>query len=354
MGKFKVGDSVRAVETDCPRGFPVGSTGIITSDNYGVYEVRRDDTGIEWCFFESELEPAPKFKVGDRVNWTRVRGEYDGSTLEAHDGVYDFKLRATTGNHTYVFAHELEHAPLTIEPGKYYRTRDGRKVGPVGENRDSEYPIVCGVTPTEECLVQVAIWNRDGTNYSERCLDLVAEWTDEPPAAGNDNAAPAKFKVGDRVKFRDDYPSAARGKEAVVVELSRWGVMVDRQDGPFSRSTESEEDLRLVAPAKSSNPAIVALLENGQPRPAIRPFVHGDTASATMEAERLARNNPGKEFGVYELVATRREEKRYDYEWQRLAAEGKKLGAIRLLREATGLHLATAKDAVEDWVRRAA
>jgi hypothetical protein len=52
-------------------------------------------------------------------------------------------------------------------------------------------------------------------------------------------------------------------------------------------------------------PCIVALISNGQPRPSQWPHVHADVASATKEAERLARNNPGQEFAVYQRVAGR-------------------------------------------------
>jgi len=70
---------------------------------------------------------------------------------------------------------------LQIEAGKFYRTRDGHKVGPMG--------IWCRDyfdAPTE--AFDGDYWCADGTN-GEKCsgqdpqLDLVAEWTDEPPIA---------------------------------------------------------------------------------------------------------------------------------------------------------------------------
>jgi hypothetical protein len=69
---------------------------------------------------------------------------------------------------------------MKIEAGKYYRTRDGQKVGPMN-NTDNEgakfYSIVTG------------LYFEDGTfGYGEsiRCprLDLIAEWTDEPAKPG--------------------------------------------------------------------------------------------------------------------------------------------------------------------------
>lgn len=68
-----------------------------------------------WRFLRNEPTPERKFKVGDVVNWTRVRGEFDGSTIEGYEGiVFDWKLRATNGKHTYAFSSELEL--VTPEP----------------------------------------------------------------------------------------------------------------------------------------------------------------------------------------------------------------------------------------------
>ncbi|TPM59367.1 ribosomal protein L7/L12 [Mesorhizobium sp. B2-2-4] len=110
----------------------------------------------------------------------------------------------------------------------------------------------------------------------------------------------------------------------------------------------------IVARHSQTGTAIVCVLENGQPAPATRPYVHTTASAAETEANRLARTNPGKEFGVYTLGTVAKVEKVYDHEWQRLAAGGQKINAIRELRGITGLGLATAKDAVEDWLRREA
>lgn len=178
-------------------------------------------------------------------------------------------------------------------------------------------------------------------------------------------APKAKFKVGDRVKFRDDYSASCRGEEATVVKVNVWGDDGIQVDHNGDISTERAADLRHVAPAappasiadivarhSQTGTAIVAVLEDGQPRPATRPYVHTTASAAETEANRLARTNPGKEFGVYTLGSVAKVERVYGHEWQRLAANGNKIGAIKELRGMTGLFLATAKDAVEDWLRR--
>ena len=63
---------------------------------------------------------------------------------------------------------------------------------------------------------------------------------------------------------------------------------------------------------RPTNPAIVALVKNGQPRPADLPYVHASVSAATTEAERLAKNNPGQEFAVYQRVAGRVTEVSYE------------------------------------------
>lgn len=66
---------------------------------------------------------------------------------------------------------------MQLEPGKYYRTRDGRKIGPMEDdgirNNDGYYDFSCGGD----------IWMRDGTHgdsivKNRQADDLIAEWQD--------------------------------------------------------------------------------------------------------------------------------------------------------------------------------
>lgn len=52
-----------------------------------------------------------------------------------------------------------------------------------------------------------------------------------------------------------------------------------------------------------ANKAIVALIENGTPKPATRPYVHDSRDGAEQEARRLAALHAGSEFAVFELVS---------------------------------------------------
>lgn len=148
----------------------------------------------------------------------------------------------------------------------------------------------------------------------------------------------------------------------------------------------------------STQPAIVCLIENGQPKPATRPFVHANREAASAEAARLADKHKGHEFGVYVLAEIKKDEPpaarykvgdvvkcrgardtikdsqfvggrwqyslnrargifydnelypaKFDHEWQELAANGQRGAAIRIIQDKTGLSVEHARLAVNAW-----
>lgn len=174
-------------------------------------------------------------------------------------------------------------ATLVIEAGRYYKTRDGRKVGPA---KLAEYPS----GPCKWTLHDTWMYQDDGTAglISAYDPDLIAEWIE---------------------------PQAAEVQDIVPV-------------------------------------AIIAVIENGRPKPANYPFVHSSREEAEVEAKRLSTKHLGKEFGVFELVTTCKEERQFDHEWQRLAVNGEKISAIKEIRRLTGFGLKSSKDGLEDWLSR--
>jgi hypothetical protein len=60
---------------------------------------------------------------------------------------------------------------LTIQAGKYYRTRDGRKVGPIEENGKATLYV------WRDQLGSCDFWRYDGRHHSQPALDFIAEWT---------------------------------------------------------------------------------------------------------------------------------------------------------------------------------
>lgn len=198
MGKLKVGDKVRSLVTQIDvRAGELYEVKTVTDGDVWVI----DDVGDEFYLMSDEFEPVtvaeapedrPAFKVGDRVrviktdlfrHGTRV-GDIGFVTMSTSDSV-QFDLHHETDGVISQFAIDpwkrIELAPLKIEAGKYYRTRDGRKVGPMeawrfgGWHSDrAEHPLNGGV------------WLDDGTaKYAgaKDNPDLIAEWIDEPVKA---------------------------------------------------------------------------------------------------------------------------------------------------------------------------
>lgn len=69
---------------------------------------------------------------------------------------------------------------MKIEEGKFYRTRDGRKVGPMREDSEGDFDV----QEHEDMDLLVQLWRKDGKVWNEKGGEsdhyLIAEWTDEP------------------------------------------------------------------------------------------------------------------------------------------------------------------------------
>ncbi|RWN51428.1 MAG: hypothetical protein EOS04_24465 [Mesorhizobium sp.] len=417
--KFAVGDKVRALETSYGEDYKKGNVYTVKSvsfefDNLTTEFDEKGSTSNGWR--ASAFEPAPTYSScaaaevdnladeygggrkatvrkpgyrftnqdrpspGDRVS-IGVQGTFTVKDVTA-DGYIQFTDRPA--GHTWML-HATESSSdctlvqaastLRIEAGKFYKTRDGRKVGPA---RLSEYPSA----KCKWSLGELWLYQDNGTsgNAVVRTADLVAEWQDEPAA---------KFKVGDRVRIlRHENNSGNPVEKNLPIGSAHSIVKITDQipgvqccilsGSPINFWTP--KDLELIPPTTiadivrkhaSEGTAIVALIENGQPKPATRPYVHADRASATAEADRLSNVNKGQEFGVYELVDVKNVERTYHHEWQRLAAGGSKIPAIKAYRDAGGrrqtfvaaergwpgryedrhvIGLKEAKDAVEHWL----
>lgn len=320
-----------------------------------------------------------KFKVGDRVRFqnhpywlvaNQEAGVVTGKAAGGYRGDWLVKVDNYSGADLAFFNREIElvedtwdfdQRKLKIEAGKFYKTHDGRKVGPIVAIVDDGDGFVWESSDCYYIASGVARHLSDSN-------DLVAEWTTSCAAAqvdnqrdeygpvvkaGNDNGKP-KFKVGDRVRvtrhcnFRGDdirmgLPvGEVRRIGLQTAHLAKEGVdtfVLEGDDRHFYTALNFE----LV----TTTPAIVALIEDGQPKPADQPHVHPSRGHAGDEAARLARKYPGKEFGVYELVDTRQvAAKVYDHEWQRLAASGLDESAASELAELTGLPWEVAHQAV--------
>lgn len=342
------------------------------------------NTGQKGGFRLAEIEPLPVaalaqaqpakderadagggFKAGDKIRLVKsaIKGHRKlGDVFEAvarkqtahKDSVC---YRDSTGSVTWAPGEYFELLqPIQLETGKFYKTRDGRKVGPMVKS------AWAGFTDGSRSVTSQR-WEADGSFISGQIgnLDLVAEWIDKP--ASNDNApvagqlaAKPKFKVG-------DVAIGKSGKTYTLVDNSDNEFWPLRGEGEFGLSQFFKQDGEawvghhnggdtLVSVVRST--AIVALIENGKPKPAINPLVHSSAELAAKEAERLANKFKGQQFGVYVLSSTSEKVKPvYDHAWQRLAADGLKIDAIKELRGITGMGLKPAKDAVEYFLQAA-
>ncbi len=364
--RFKVGDWVRRVEpSDWPEQY-----GVVD----GIYKVLKVGRyGIAVTVGEGEAD-ANSFepwqpRVGERVKVVRAELSHKADRIGLEFNVTHEAYKVCNGVQTwggdnaggYVWrADELEPiltttpeqpATIKIKAGKFYKTRDGRKVGPIVEDKwhDRQY----GWTVAHEFNAEYGkAWRGDGTFHpdvgTQHGADLIAAWIDEPAAkASNDNTTP-KFKAGDRVRVvKGGFVSggsghgAKVGNEFVLKEMDPSKAFW-RTNGPDFY----EHEIELVVVA-----AIVALIENGQPKPSSTPHVHTSTGAAEKEAKRLAAKYKGQQFGVFTLTTTHEEAAPvYDHKWQNMAYLGLKIDAIKELRAVAGLTLKGAKDAVEAWI----
>ncbi|WP_312412034.1 hypothetical protein, partial [Shinella sp.] len=192
--------------------------------------------------------------------------------------------------------------------------------------------------------------------------DLIAEWVDEPAAvaapavseASNDNKP--KFKVGDRVTVICNKTNGGDPiRQYALGGTYRITQIVKDLNGNDAVMLDNHHQYIKQGQFYLTTTAIVALIEDGQPKPADRPYVHLTEEAAAKEAKRLAGVHKGKQFGVFVLTTTAEEAKPvYRHEWQRLAADGRKDSAYGELAKVAGLRLPVARRVVLDWLAEAA
>lgn len=390
MSKFKVGDRIRVLRlhpysTDITIGktYPVKRVfddgDIFITDDVGdlnriasknVEPVYSSNPAAQVDNLANEYGAPKRFKVGDRVRYTGNRELGFDKTMIGKLGTvtkddYGVCVGVDWEGHPVwsygVYRENLErvgvapaNANLRIEAGKFYKTRDGRKVGPMEWRvEDTSYPWMADFK-NDTSDPHRLIFTDAGRNYRLRHLDLVAEWQDEPAA---------KFNVGDKVRIArsdKDFKQRYIGNEFTITHSEcgsdgRTAWIGSPGSSPYIWFEDELEPAvssiaDIVARHSQTGTAIVCLLENGKPAPATRPFVHTNPEAAATEADRLANAHKGQEFGVYTLGEVRKVQKVYDFGWQNLAMSGRKIEAIKNLRADNGLTLKGAKDAVEHWV----
>ncbi len=308
-----------------------------------------------------------KFEKGDQVRLIKSE-DYNGNGKYGKTGELATVIRYDASDDTYNvnFSEsgqwwakasnlELVTDDFKIDAGKFYKTRDGRKAKVECAHYGESYDFVA----TFDGWPGNKVYKKDGKHGSRWIAnnpsdDIIAEWVDEPVAnASNDNAQP-KFKVGDKVK----HPTGEWSRYYPVTKIENGKFWIEVLGTPLGFSYDVDACDWLVDRAEPKTPtttAIVALIENGKPKPSATPFVHSSTGAAETEAKRLAGKHKGKKFGVFTLTTTHEQAAPvYGQKWQNLAALGLKIDAIKELREFASLDLVSAKQAVETFVEKAA
>lgn len=202
---FAVGDKVRHAQ--------LTETGEGTVENiYGG-----DTFGVRWSSWhgfctepasalEHLPEPAPvaasndnatpaKFKVGDRVTQPGWE-DTDSCTVTALDDIYIHVVSDDGRRGTYSHDAPFRLTPLTIQAGRYYKTRDGRKVGPAelmaggihrwwvgGESYTSAGEWLRGEQGDDDLIAE---WPASNTDI----LDELEDWMADNPIDGDLDATP--------------------------------------------------------------------------------------------------------------------------------------------------------------------
>ena len=216
MATFKEGDWVRALVGD--EVVSVGDVGRVAKSDRTVTHV--DWVGKRrWAYINSEMEPWTP-KVGERVLYkddmvtgVGVVESVDGAHDEALSiGIYvdEKDLDFAYYGHNDVRLFEAKHLspiteeplpvaaeaqpaasvaePLTIQAGKFYKTRDGRKVGPMkSSGRTYDYFWTDG-KPRDPADYYSRDWCDDGTFHKSKPnhpLDLISEWPDTTATTTN-------------------------------------------------------------------------------------------------------------------------------------------------------------------------
>ncbi|MDE3796942.1 hypothetical protein I7G59_06290 [Sinorhizobium meliloti] len=221
--KFKVGDRVRAKEGSAysvKKGDVCTVTEIL---NENAIRFRKPDGTIDgWGSENFELVEQPwRPKVGDRVRFTDECKEYwwfgphsenkegvvsldRGADYDFDDGRFEVRTSDSFGivglKHIEPLPVAAEAQPLRIVEGRFYRTRDGRKVGPM-ETFLNMFSAEADGTHR--------IFQADGTHGSQHVknlphLDLIAEWVDEP-------AVPSDTVAVEATASNDNVPKSTAG-----------------------------------------------------------------------------------------------------------------------------------------------
>lgn len=295
MSKFKVGDRVKITDASpfyCE--VKVGDVAEVVSaesDDCITIDVRvaSGKTHLQWARAH-QIELLPAIRPGMRVRLTDDNGGWGekgatGTVVrqgELGGWVVDLDKSYRCTGRVYVGDNiEPVGASLKIEAGKFYKTRDGRKVGPMVGPAYSGYWVKSVLSDEDG-----ETYDYDGKCYysaDEDDNDLIAEWVEPAAVPVVAEKVTTRFTscnppaVGTRVKL-------VNGDEATVSRVAGNRLYVsDRRQEWCLYEDEGVSNCTLASAATApTTPAIVCLIRNGQPVPATKPHVHPDRATAAV------------------------------------------------------------------------
>lgn len=173
---------------------------------------------------------------------------------------------------------------LKLEVGKYYRTRDGQKVGPIliwSERALNKY--------SDHETDGTDIWKDNGRRFSDvkSDTDLIAEWTDTPEVG---TLAEIGADVGDVVEWQDLTYKPYMTVDELIQKHDGEGMLYDcsiygRSQGYFdtqqfriiSRASDAKSSVELSVDLGEAIKQVVAESQSGpvQLRKVIVPGVYG-------------------------------------------------------------------------------
>jgi hypothetical protein len=253
-----------------------------------------------------QVEAAPKFRVGDRVRVVSAGYADGGSRHQAEvgsiDTVTNVGYESITGELWGYYFHEIELAP-TIAIGD--RVKLKRHFGPHAVDDAGKVRELI----TKAGFVNAGV-DMDPWGYCVFPVEVL-----ETVAAGCAvRKEQPKFKAGDVVRALVDDLSVgfSIGDVFTLSGVSDDHLVFVDNDADERLRPGYGFELVLSSDAPPDHPCIVALVKDGQPRPSEWPHVHASAALASEEAERLATNNPGQEYAVFQRVGARVAEVQYN------------------------------------------
>lgn len=131
---------------------------------------------------------------------------------------------------------------MRIEEGKFYRTREGRKVGPVRATDNSFWPMECGGT----------WWRANGESCEGSMArmyprnDIISEWIESPVRTETVTTRRIEPGVYGRIRVRDEAGMVDGGTQVGFNFVARNGASMGQPEVAYLSAPELRELARVA------------------------------------------------------------------------------------------------------------